>query len=203
MFTANLTKNRLFIVLCLALALVTAALYWPITRNGFVNFDDDQYVVGNPHITSGLTWTNVVWAFKSGEAANWHPLAWMSHMADCDLYGLNPGGHHLTNLLFHVANTLLLFLLLFQMTGATWRSAFVAAFFAWHPLRVESVAWAAERKDVLSGFFWMLTLLAYTRYAQEQGARSKKLNVRSRNPFSLLLSSCLRFYFLALFFFAC
>lgn len=169
MLTAHLTKNQLFAAICLALALVTAALYWPITRNGFVNFDDDQYVVGNPHITSGLTWTNVVWAFKSGEAANWHPLTWISHMADCDLYGVNPSGHHLTNLLLHVANTLLLFLLLNRTTGATWASAFVAAFFAWHPLHVESVAWASERKDTLSTLFWLLTLLAYARYAKKPG----------------------------------
>jgi tetratricopeptide (TPR) repeat protein len=164
MLTAKLTKNRLFAVLCLVLALVTTALYWPITHDGFVDFDDSQYVIGNPHITPGLTWTNVVWAFQSGEAANWHPLTWLSHMADCDLYGVNPGGHHLTNLLLHVANTLLLFLLLNQMTGATWRSFFVAAFFAWHPLHVESVAWASERKDTLSTFFWLLTLLAYGKY---------------------------------------
>src|SRR5665213_3466756 len=158
-----------FILICLVLALGTAALYWPVTRNGFVNFDDEEYITGNAHVTSGLTWTNVVWAFKSGEAANWHPLTWISHMVDCDLYGPNPGGHHLTNLLFHVANTLLLFLLLNQMTGAPWRSAFVAAFFAWHPLHVESVAWASERKDVLSTFFFLLTLLAYARYAKKPG----------------------------------
>ena len=189
MLTATLTKNRLFAVLCLALALVTLALYWPITRNGFVNFDDDQYVVGNMHVTTGLTWTNVVWAFKTGEAANWHPLTWISHMIDCDLYGLNPGGHHLTNLLFHVANTLLLFLLLNQMTGAMWRSTFVAAFFAWHPLHVESVAWASERKDTLSTFFWLLTLLAYVRYAKEQGARSKMAFGETLSSFSFLLAS--------------
>src|SRR5271167_1891077 len=174
MSTANLTKNQLFAVLCLALALVTAAVYWPITRNGFVNLDDEQYVTANPHITSGLAWTNVVWAFKSGEAANWHPLTWMSHMIDCDLYGLNPGGHHLTNLLFHVANTLLLFLLMSKMTGAVWRSAFVAAFFAWHPLHVESVAWASERKDTLSTLFWLLTLMAYAQFAHLAKGQNQK-----------------------------
>jgi tetratricopeptide (TPR) repeat protein len=187
MSTANLTKNRLFVALCFALALVTAALYWPITRNGFVNLDDEQYVTANPHVTSGLTWTNVGWAFRSSEAANWHPLTWMSHMIDCDLYGLNPGGHHLTNLLFHVANTLLLFFLLNQMTGAMWRSAFVAAFFAWHPLHVESVAWASERKDTLSTFFFLLTLMAYVRFAESSKVQSPKSKV---------------FYILALFFFA-
>jgi tetratricopeptide (TPR) repeat protein len=187
MLTDNLTKKQLFAALCLVLALVTAALYWPITHDGFVDFDDSQYIIGNPHITSGLSWTNVVWAFKSGEAANWHPLTWMSHMIDCDLYGVNPGGHHLTNLLLHVANTLLLFFLLYQMTGATWRSFFVAAFFAWHPLHVESVAWASERKDTLSTFFWLLTLLAYAQFAKLSKVQSPKSRV---------------FYILALFLFA-
>ena len=180
--------GKTFALTCLVLALVTAALYWPITRNGFVDFDDEVYIVGNPHITSGLTWTNTVWAFQSGEQANWHPLTWMSHMVDCDLYELNPGGHHLTNLLFHVANTLLLFLLLNQLTGVTWRSAFVAAFFAWHPLHVESVAWASERKDTLSTFFWLLTLLAYARYAQQFKIQNSKFKIS---------------YALALIFFAC
>ena len=109
----SLKKNQLFAVICLALALVTLAVYWPVTHNAFINYDDDQYITGNPHITSGLTWPNVVWAFQSGELANWHPLTWISHMVDCELiWKLNPGGHHLTNLLFHIANTLLLFLLL-------------------------------------------------------------------------------------------
>jgi tetratricopeptide (TPR) repeat protein len=170
MSIAKLTKNQHFGAICLALALVTLAVYWPMTRHDFVDFDDEAYISMNPHVTSGLTWTNVVWAFKSSEAANWHPLTWISHMADCDLYGLNPGGHHLTNLLFHIANTLLLFLFLDNTTGARWRSAFVAALFAWHPLHVESVAWAAERKDVLSTFFWMLTLIAYAGYAKKPGA---------------------------------
>jgi tetratricopeptide (TPR) repeat protein len=176
MFTAKLTKNQLSALICLALALVTTALYWPIIHHNFVNFDDDDYITNNSHVQAGLTWAGVIWAFQTGAAANWHPLTWLSHMLDCQLYGLNPGGHHSTNLLFHVANTLLLFLWLRQLTGALWRSAFVAALFAWHPLHVESVAWAAERKDVLSAFFWMLALIAYTRYAREskvQGPKSK------------------------------
>ena len=160
----QIDKKQLAALICLALALVTTALYWPMTHHGFVNFDDDDYITNNPHVQAGLTWAGVIWAFKSGAAANWHPLTWISHMLDCQLYGLNPGGHHSTNLIFHVANTLLLFLLLKQLTGAVWRSAFVAALFAWHPLHVESVAWAAERKDVLSAFFWLLTLMAYARY---------------------------------------
>ena len=186
--SATPAGGKKFTLICLVLALVTAALYWPITRDAFINFDDEVYIVGNPHVTTGLTWTNVVWAFQSGEQANWHPLTWMSHMVDCNLFQLNPGGHHLTNLLFHVANTLLLFLLLNQMTGALWRSAFVAAFFAWHPLHVESVAWASERKDTLSTFFWLLTLLAYARYARQFKIQNSKFKI---------------FYALALFFFTC
>ncbi len=183
---APTTNHRLFIGLCLALALGTLALYWPMTHNGFVNFDDEQYIIGNAHVTSGLTWTNVVWAMQSGEAANWHPLTWMSHMLDCDWYGLNPGGHHLTNLLFHIANTLLLFLLLRRMTGAMWRSAFVAAFFAWHPLHVESVAWASERKDTLSTFFFLLTLLAYARFVEFSKIKGPKPKVYLHYTLALL-----------------
>jgi Tfp pilus assembly protein PilF len=183
MFTANPTRKQLSAVICLTLALVTAALYWPVLHHPFINVDDEQYITSNPYVQGGLTWPGIVWAFKNTEAANWHPLTWISHMLDCQLFGLNPSGHHLTSLLFHVANTLLLFLWLKQLTGlrpdtragasspqagTVWRSAFVAALFAWHPLRIESVAWAAERKDVLSAFFWMLALIAYTRYAQKR-----------------------------------
>ena len=155
--------------ICLALALVTLVCYWPTTRHNFVNLDDQQYIVQNFHVTQGLTWTGIAWAFSTGYASNWHPLAWISHMLDCTLFGLNPAGHHLISLVFHVANTLLLFVLLKQTTGALWRSAFVAALFAWHPVHVESVAWASERKDVLSAFFWMLTLLAYSHYVKRPG----------------------------------
>jgi tetratricopeptide (TPR) repeat protein len=157
----------LSLLICLALALVTLAVYWPVSRHEFINFDDQLYITANHHVQAGLTWSGVIWAFTNDEAQNWHPLTWLSHMVDCQLYGLNPGGHHVTNLFFHVVNTLLLFLWLKQLTGASWRSAWVAAFFAWHPLHIESVAWVAERKDVLSAFFWMLTLLAYTRYARK------------------------------------
>jgi tetratricopeptide (TPR) repeat protein len=199
--TTRLTKNQLFTVICLFLALMTLAVYWPVTGNDFINFDDQEYVTVNPHITSGLTWTNVIWAFESGEAANWHPLTWISHMIDCDLYGLNAGGHHLTNLLFHIANTLLLFLFLNEITGALWRSAFVAALFAWHPLHVESVAWAAERKDTLSAFFWILTLLTYVRFVQKSKAGNQKPELQSLTSIFRPLTS--GFYWLALFFFAC
>ena len=176
MFTIHPTRKQLPAIICLTLALVTAALYWPMLHHQFINIDDDQYLVSNPHLQAGLTWSELGWAFRTGYAANWHPLTWISHMLDCQLFGLNPGGHHLVNLLFHITNTLLLFFWLNQLTGALWRSAFVAALFAWHPLHVESVAWAAERKDVLSAFFWMLALIAYTRYAREakvQGPKSK------------------------------
>jgi tetratricopeptide (TPR) repeat protein len=156
------------LTLCLLLASITLLCYWPLTHHNFINFDDQDYITENLHVKTGLTWYNVIWAFRTGYYANWHPLTWISHMADCQFYGLNAGGHHLTNLLFHVANTLLLFLLLNRMTGTLWRSAFVAALFAWHPLHVESVAWASERKDVLSTFFFLLTLGAYAKYVESK-----------------------------------
>ena len=202
MLTAKLTKNQLAALICLALAVVTTALYWPMLHHNFVNFDDDDYITNNSHVKAGLTWAGVAWAFQTGAAANWHPLTWLSHMLDCQLYGLYPGGHHSTNLLFHVANTLLLFLWLRQLTGALWRSALVAALFAWHPLHVESVAWAAERKDVLSAFFWLLTLMAYTRYAQKWSrveGRESRANVAVQALDSRLSTLD---YGLALFFFA-
>src|SRR5208282_1193673 len=130
-----------------------------------------QYVSENADVSGGLTWHGVWWAFTTGAAANWHPLTWLSHMLDVQLYGAAPGPHHLTNLLFHIANTLLLFGLLHRMTGALGRSAFVAGLFALHPLHVESVAWVAERKDVLSTLFWMLTLWAYVEYVRRPGLR--------------------------------
>ena len=144
----------------LALAVVTFATFWPVCQHGFVLYDDPGYLTDNPNVQRGLTWEAIAWAFRTGHASNWHPITWLSHMLDCQLYGLHPWGHHLTSLLFHIANTLLLFLVLAQMTGALWRSAFVAALFALHPLHVESVAWAAERKDVLSTFFGLLALWA-------------------------------------------
>ena len=149
-----------------ALVLVTMALYWPATRCAFVNYDDNVYVTDNPHVTGGLTLDNVRWAFVSGYASNWHPVTWLSHMLDCEFFGLEPWGHHLTSLLLHALNAALVFVLLWQMTGATWRSLFVAALFAVHPLRVESVAWVAERKDVLSACFGLLALIFYARYAE-------------------------------------
>ncbi len=149
------------------LVLVTIALYWSATRGDFVNLDDNQYVVDNTHVTSGLTLENVRWAFRTGYAANWHPATWLSHMMDCQLFGLKPWGHHLTSVLLHVANALLVFLLLRRLTGALWRSVLVAALFGLHPVHVESVAWVAERKDVLSTCFGLLALLFYVRYAKK------------------------------------
>ncbi|MHC4184791.1 MAG: glycosyltransferase family 39 protein [Planctomycetota bacterium] len=153
-------------VICVyvALALSTLAVYWQVHDYGFVNFDDPDYVRKNPKVQSGITLDGIKWAFTTGHAANWHPLTWLSHMLDCQLFGASPGWHHLTNLLLHIANTLLLFAVLKRMTGTLWRSAFVAALFALHPCHVESVAWISERKDVLSTLFWMLTMAAYVRY---------------------------------------
>jgi Tfp pilus assembly protein PilF len=150
------------------LALVTMALYWPATGHDFTDLDDGQYVLENTHVTSALTLENARWALGSGYASNWHPVTWLSHMLDCQLFGLKPWGHHLTNVLLHALNAMLVFALLQQMTGARWRSLFVAALFAVHPLRVESVAWVAERKDVLSAFFGLLALLFYARYARQR-----------------------------------
>ncbi len=152
------------------LALVTIALYGPVTSHDFVNYDDKEYVLDNPHVTGGLTLENVRWAFENSYAANWYPVTWLSHMLDCEVFGLRPWGHHLTNVLLHALNAALVFALLQLMTGSTWRSLFVAALFAVHPLRVESVAWVAERKDVLCAFFGLLALIFYARYARKRSA---------------------------------
>jgi Flp pilus assembly protein TadD len=156
------------------LALATVALYWPAMQHGFVNYDDDRYVTANARVQNGLTLENIAWAFANPVADNWHPLTVLSHMLVCQLCGLQPWGHHLASVLLHAANAALVFLLLRQLTGATWRSLAVAAFFAVHPLRVESVAWVAERKDVLSGLFGLLTLMAYARFADLSKVQSPK-----------------------------
>jgi tetratricopeptide (TPR) repeat protein len=153
---------------CVFLAAMVWAVFGQTLGYEFVSYDDNQYVCENPVVQKGLTWEGFRWALTYGGIGHWHPLTWLSHMLDCQLYGLNPGGPHLTNVLLHTATTILLFLILRQMTGFLWRSAFVAAVFAIHPLRAESVAWVAERKDVLSAFFFMLTLWAYVRYAQRR-----------------------------------
>ena len=187
--TVKLTKNQWFAAICLVLAVGTFLLYLPVRYNGFTNFDDDGYIMENPHVTSGLNWPDIRWGFTHVHAGYWIPLTWISHMTDCQLFGLNAGGHHLMSVLFHIANTLLLFWWLNQLTGAIWRSAFVAALFAWHPLHVESVAWACERKDVLSAFFWMLTLIAYSHYV--------KTRISGRFPLAVVS------YLMAMLFFAC
>ena len=174
------TKFRAAPLICLLLGFVTLAVYWPVLHCDFNNYDDDLYVTKNRQVQSGLTWAGLRWAFTTRQCTNWHPLTWISHMADCELYGLDPAGHHATNLLFHIANTVLIFLVLRRMTGAQWRSAFVAALFALHPLHVESVAWVAERKDVLSTFFWALTLWAYVRYAQNQPGSGSRESTAGR-----------------------
>jgi tetratricopeptide (TPR) repeat protein len=150
--------------ICLGLAGITWTVFGQTLWHDFINYDDDLYVYENPNVVSGLTRPAILWAFTHAHAGTWHPLTSLSHMLDCQVYGLNAGGHHFTNVLLHTLAVVLLFLFLQQVTGAPWRSAFVAAVFAVHPLRVESVAWIAERKDVLSGVFFMLTLLAYARY---------------------------------------
>jgi protein O-mannosyl-transferase len=161
----SIQSRRQTWILCLLLAAAVFIAFWPVLRCGFVNFDDGIYVTENSHLQGGLTWAGIKWAFTATNGGYWLPLTWLSHMADIQWYQLRPAGHHLTSLLWHVANTVLLFLFLKEATGTLWRSALVAALFALHPLRVESVAWVAERKDVLSTFFWILALWAYTRYA--------------------------------------
>ncbi len=168
-----------FYALAVALIATTFAVYWQTTHFPLLDIDDPDYVVLNTHVRSGLTWETFRWAFNIGYAANWHPLTWLSHMADCEYFGLLPGqihgtgGHHLMNLLLHSATVVLLFGLLHKMTRQLWPSAFVAALFAIHPLHVESVAWVAERKDVLSTFFLLLTLCAYAKYAVSERTSRK------------------------------
>ena len=154
-------------LVALLLALTTLLVYLPVTRNGFLDYDDDDYVTNNQIVQNGLTFNGIQWAFTTFHASNWHPLTWLSHMTDCELFGLNPAAHHFINVLFHAANAALLFALLFRLTGILWPAAFIAALFAWHPLHVESVAWIAERKDVLSTFFALLSLLSYAKFARE------------------------------------
>jgi len=190
------------------LALVTLALYWPAMGHDFV-YDDNLYVTMNVHVPKGLTLESVKWAFSNPVAANWHPLTMLSHMLDCQLFGLKPWGHHLTSALLHVVNTILVFLLLRRLTGATWRSLLVAALFGLHPLHVESVALVAERKDVLSTFFFLLTLLFYARFARGkksgsngQVASEAAIEDASQRPSSIFHLPSSSSYYLALMFFA-
>ena len=164
---AHRTTSRWVVFgVCICLALLTWAVFGQTLRHDFVNYDDPRYVYQNTRITNGLNIAGIAWAFTHIHAENWHPLTTITHMLDCQLYGLRAGGHHSTNVLLHTIGVILLFIVLRQMTGAFWQSAFVATVFAVHPLHVESVAWIAERKDVLSGVFFMLTLLAYLHYTR-------------------------------------
>ncbi|MGA7633019.1 MAG: tetratricopeptide repeat protein [Terriglobales bacterium] len=160
-------KRRL--LLCLLLALTTLALYNPVTRAPFLNYDDPVYVTNNPQVRDGLSWKTIVWTFRTPKDLDWHPITWLSYAADNQMFGQNPEGYHTTNLLLHTASTLLLFLILESATGMAWRSLAVAALFALHPLNVESVAWIAERKNVLSMFFFLVALAAYGWYARRPG----------------------------------
>jgi tetratricopeptide (TPR) repeat protein len=204
------------------LGIVTLAVYWPARHFGFIELDDNLYVFDNPHVLSGISWANIKWAFITGHASNWHPLTWLAHMLAAELFGLRPGWHHLVNVLIHAANTILLFFLLRRVAGygavresgfpsskaPIWRCAFVAALFALHPLHVESVAWISELKDVLSTLFFLLTLGAYLRYAEQQrpgcmlqvaGSRLPEQKNLQPSAFNLQPRS---YYFLALLLFA-
>jgi hypothetical protein len=162
----DIRPERKNLIVYLAMTVVTFAVFWQVNQYDFINFDDHIYVTQNSHVQSGITKDGFRWAFVTKDTGLWHPLVWLSFMADYQLFGLNAGGYHLTNLILHIVSTLLLLWLFNRMTGAVWRSAFVAGLFALHPLHVESVAWIAERKDVLSAFFWMLTLCLYVYYTE-------------------------------------
>ena len=162
-----LNKRLKEIIICLFIIAASLTVYWQISNHEFINYDDGLYIMENLHVQAGLTLESIKWAFTTGHAANWHPLTWLSHMLDIEIYGLNPMGHHWTNLQIHIVNSILLFLVLKMMTGALWQSGFVAGLFALHPLHVESVAWIAERKDVLSTLFWILSMWAYVRYVRQ------------------------------------
>jgi tetratricopeptide (TPR) repeat protein len=174
-------------VVCALLGAAVLATFWPAVHCGFIDYDDNTYVRLNPEVQHGLNWQSIRWAFTTGYGSNWHPVTWLSHMIDYQLYGLEPAGHHLTSLLLHLTNSLLLLLLLNRLTDALWPSAFVAAMFALHPLRVEAVVWIAERKDLLCSLFWILAVGAYVRFVEGSKVQGSKFKV---------------FYALALVFFA-
>ena len=155
------------IVICIFLVLATATIYWQVKEHEFLNYDDNQYVTDNWNVQAGFTRESIHWAFTTSYYSGWQPITWLSYILDYQLYGLNPKGYHLTSLFFHIANSLILFMVLLRMTGALWQCSFVAALFAFHPFNVESVAWVAERKNVLSTLFWLLTMWAYIRYAEK------------------------------------
>jgi Flp pilus assembly protein TadD len=184
------------------LVLVTLLAYWPVRKCGFVTIDDDLYVTRNSNVLHGLTLEDLRWAFTTRHTGNWHPLTWISHMTDCQVFGVNPAWHHTVNLLFHAANCLLLFLVLRLMTGAVWRSALVAALFAWHPMHVESVAWVSERKDVLSTFFGLLAMGAYVRYAQIKNDPAEREKIQNEGTKLKSGSGALWYYGTAMVFYA-
>lgn len=162
----RIDQRWIALAVCVGLAMLVWVVFARTITYPFINLDDPAYVLKNPHVTGGFTKDAVLWAFTHFHATNWHPVTWLSHMLDCQLYGLNPRGHHLSNVMLHMTTAILLFLVVLQMTANLWRSAFVAAVFAIHPLRVESVAWIAERKDVLSALFFVLTLASYSHYVR-------------------------------------
>jgi len=155
----------------LGLALLNVAVYWQLTRYQFLNFDDDAYITDNPSVAAGLTWDGVRWAFTAIDYFYWQPLTWLSHMLDCQLFGLNAGSHHFTNVAIHLINAVLVFALLRRMTGFSWRSGVAAALFSLHPLAVESVAWVAERKNLLGGLLWLLTMWSYVWYVERPSSK--------------------------------
>lgn len=190
------------LAVCTVLAVITGFSFLPVLNNEFIMFDDGLYVADNPRVLQGLKWTNIIWAFGSFRASNWHPITWLSHMVDCQLYGTAAAGHHLSNLLLHIANTLLLFVVLARLTGARGPSAIAAAIFGVHPAHVESVAWIAERKDVLSSFFFLLTLIAYGNYILRVKERARNVASIARSSKSPIQSQ-FTWYALSILFFAC
>ncbi len=188
----SMFHSKINYLVIISLTIIILAVYWQVHNFDFVNYDDDVYVTKNPFVRYGLTKSNILWAFTTTYGNFWHPLTWLSHMADTTIFGMDPGKHHISSLLLHLANTILLFLILKQMTGALWQSAFVAALFGLHPLHVESVAWVSERKDVLSTLFFMLTISAYVSYT-----KSLPLPVKD-NSLKLKYISVMFFYALGL-----
>src|SRR5579871_3764159 len=185
MTTASQSASNRPRLVAFALALITLLVYLPVCFHDWIFFDDPSYVLDNSVVREGLTWAGIKWAFTGWHASNWHPLTWLSHMLDYQLFGPNPGAQHFVSVLFHAANSALLFVLWHRLTRKLWPSALVAALFALHPLHVESAAWIAERKDVLSTFFGLLTLLAYVRYTAEskiQPAAPKRSEGGSPRP---------------------
>jgi tetratricopeptide (TPR) repeat protein len=175
--------------ICVALAALTFVVFGQTLKHDFIELDDGDYVYGNPFVVAGLTLKGILWAFIHFHSYNWHPLTWISHMVDCQIFGLHAGGHHFTNVLLHAATVIALFQILRIMTGALWQSAFVAAVFAVHPLRAESVAWVAERKDVLSGLFFMLTVAAYIKYVRLRSEEPRRAMIK-QYVVVLLLFAC-------------